>query len=155
MGDSASQPNAQGLRNLLVGLSRFEQFPLAIQWARENHLSLPHQPPHKGGWLYSTPPLHFTPYTLHLTPLTFNPHSAVMCTAVVRRVPLPLTCQRQCFDADAVRQMHKRYCSACQNRSLFRRTMISSKNISNSSERTQSFCKTQKLFGATACQSRT
>ena len=37
MGDSASQPNAQSLRNLLVGLSRFEQFPVAIQWARENH----------------------------------------------------------------------------------------------------------------------
>ena len=72
MGDSASQPNAQSLRNLLVGLSRFEQFPLAIQWARENHLSLPHQPPHKGGWLYSTPPLHFTPYTLHLTPYTLH-----------------------------------------------------------------------------------
>ena len=37
MGDSASQPNAQSLRNLLVGLSRFEQFPIAIQWAKENH----------------------------------------------------------------------------------------------------------------------
>ena len=37
MGDSAPQPNAQSLRNLLVGLSRFEQFPVAIQWARENH----------------------------------------------------------------------------------------------------------------------
>ena len=37
MGDSASQPNAQDLRNVLVGLSRFEQFPVAIQWARENH----------------------------------------------------------------------------------------------------------------------
>ena len=43
MGDSASQPNAQSLRNLLVGLSRFEQFPVAIQWARENHL--PHLQP--------------------------------------------------------------------------------------------------------------
>lgn len=40
MGDSASQPNAQGLRNLLVGLSRFEQFPVAIQWAKENHCIL-------------------------------------------------------------------------------------------------------------------
>ena len=37
MGDSAPQPNAQSLRNLLVGLSRFEQFPVAIQWAKENH----------------------------------------------------------------------------------------------------------------------
>ena len=37
MGDSAPQPNAQNLRNVLVGLSRFEQFPVAIQWARENH----------------------------------------------------------------------------------------------------------------------
>ena len=37
MGDSAPQPNAQDLRNVLVGLSRFEQFPVAIQWARENH----------------------------------------------------------------------------------------------------------------------
>ena len=37
MGDSALQPNAQSLRNLLVGLSRFEQFPVAIQWAKENH----------------------------------------------------------------------------------------------------------------------
>ena len=37
MGDSAPQPNAQNLRNILVGLSRFEQFPVAIQWARENH----------------------------------------------------------------------------------------------------------------------
>ena len=53
MGDSASQPNAQSLRNLLVGLSRFEQFPVAIQWARENHLPHLHQPPHKGGWLQS------------------------------------------------------------------------------------------------------
>ena len=52
MGDSASQPNAQSLRNLLVGLSRFEQFPVAIQWARENHLPHLHQPPHKGGWLF-------------------------------------------------------------------------------------------------------
>ena len=26
MGDSAPQPNAQDLRNILVGLSRFEQF---------------------------------------------------------------------------------------------------------------------------------
>ena len=26
MGDSAPQPNAQDLRNVLVGLSRFEQF---------------------------------------------------------------------------------------------------------------------------------
>ena len=48
MGDSASQPNAQSLRNLLVGLSRFEQFPVAIQWARENHLPHLLQPPHKG-----------------------------------------------------------------------------------------------------------
>ena len=37
MGDSAPQPNAQSLRNILVGLSRFEQFPVAIQWAKENH----------------------------------------------------------------------------------------------------------------------
>ena len=37
MGDSAPQPNAQDLRNVLVGLSRFEQFPVAIQWAREHH----------------------------------------------------------------------------------------------------------------------
>ena len=63
--------------------------------------------PHKGRLVVFYPA--FTPYTLHLTPLAFNPHSAVMCTAVVRRVSLPFTCQRQCFDADAVRQMHKRY----------------------------------------------
>ena len=37
MGDSAPQPNAQNLRNILVGLSRFEQQKAAIQWARENH----------------------------------------------------------------------------------------------------------------------
>ena len=36
MGDSAPQPNAQDLRNVLVGLSRFEQFSVATQWAREN-----------------------------------------------------------------------------------------------------------------------
>ena len=71
-------------------------------------------------WLsYNEPFASFTPTAsqgrlvvfslpLHLTPLAFNPHSAVMCTAVVRRVPLSLTCHRQCFDADAVRQMHKR-----------------------------------------------
>ena len=153
MGDSASQPNAQSLRNLLVGLSRFEQFPVAIQWARENHLSLPHQPPHKGGWLYSTPPLHLTLYALHLSPLT---HTRLSCArrwfavfpclspakgSVLTQMPLG-----RCISATS---------SACQNRSPFRRTMISSQNISNSSERTQSFCKTQKLFGATACQSRT
>ena len=37
MGDSASQPNAQDLRNVLVGLSRFEQLRSAIQWAETNH----------------------------------------------------------------------------------------------------------------------
>ena len=37
MGDSASQPNAQDLRNVLVGLSRFEQLRSAIQWAEANH----------------------------------------------------------------------------------------------------------------------
>ena len=37
MGDSAPQPNAQNLRDILVGLSRFEQQKAAIQWARENH----------------------------------------------------------------------------------------------------------------------
>ena len=37
MGDSASQPNAQSLRDILVGLSRFEQQKVAIQWARDNH----------------------------------------------------------------------------------------------------------------------
>ena len=37
MGDSASQPNAQSLRNILVGHSRFEQQKIAIQWARDNH----------------------------------------------------------------------------------------------------------------------
>jgi len=37
MGDSAPQPNAQNLRSILVGLSRFEQQRTAIQWARENH----------------------------------------------------------------------------------------------------------------------
>ena len=37
MGDSAPQPNAQNLRGILVGLSRFEQQKAAIQWARENH----------------------------------------------------------------------------------------------------------------------
>lgn len=37
MGDSASQPNAQDLRNVLVGLSRFEQLRSAIQWAEINH----------------------------------------------------------------------------------------------------------------------
>lgn len=37
MGDSAPQPNAQNLRNILVGLSRFEQQRVAIQWAREHH----------------------------------------------------------------------------------------------------------------------
>ena len=34
MGDSASQPNAQDLRNVIVGLSRFEQLRSAIQWAK-------------------------------------------------------------------------------------------------------------------------
>ena len=92
-------------------------------------------------------------YTLHLSPLT---HTRLSCArrwfavspclspakgSVLTQMPLG-----RCISAT---------CSACQNRSLFRRTMISSKNISNSSERTQSFCKTQKLFGATACQSRT
>ena len=37
MGDSASQPNAQDLRNVIVGLSRFEQLRSAIQWAEANH----------------------------------------------------------------------------------------------------------------------
>ena len=37
MGDSAPQPNAQNLRDILVGLSRFDQQKAAIQWARENH----------------------------------------------------------------------------------------------------------------------
>ena len=37
MGDSAPQPNAQNLRDILVGHSRFEQQKIAIQWARENH----------------------------------------------------------------------------------------------------------------------
>ena len=37
MGDSASQPNAQSLRDILVGRSRFEQQKVAIQWARDNH----------------------------------------------------------------------------------------------------------------------
>ena len=37
MGDSAPQPNAQNLRDILVGLSRFEQLKTAVQWARENH----------------------------------------------------------------------------------------------------------------------
>ena len=37
MGDSASQPNAQDLRNVLVGLSRFEQLRSAIQWAETSH----------------------------------------------------------------------------------------------------------------------
>ena len=37
MGDPAPQPNAQNLRDILVGHSRFEQQKIAIQWARENH----------------------------------------------------------------------------------------------------------------------
>jgi hypothetical protein len=35
MGDSAPQPNAQNLRNILVGLSRFEQFSVATQWGEK------------------------------------------------------------------------------------------------------------------------
>ena len=48
-----------------------------------------------------------------------------MCTAMVRRVPLPLTCQSQCFDADAVRQMHKR-CVVARVKTVgqFGRTLI-------------------------------
>ena len=48
-----------------------------------------------------------------------------MCTAVIRRVPLPLICQRQCFDADAVRQMHKR-CAVARVKTSeeFGRTLI-------------------------------
>ena len=116
--------------NSIMSLQSFA--PHSILHFVQAHLSLPYQPPHKGGWLYSTPPLHLTLYTLHLTlytfpfsPLTFNPHSAVMCTAVVRRVPLPLTCQRQCFDADAVRQMHKR-CAVARVKTVgqFGRTLI-------------------------------
>ena len=37
MGDSAPQPNAQNLRDILVGLSRYDQLKVAIQWAKENH----------------------------------------------------------------------------------------------------------------------
>ncbi len=37
MGNSTPQPDAQGLREVLVGLSRSEQHQTAIQWAKENH----------------------------------------------------------------------------------------------------------------------
>jgi serine/threonine protein kinase len=37
MGKPTSQSNAQSLRDILVGLSRFEQQKVAIQWARDNH----------------------------------------------------------------------------------------------------------------------
>ena len=36
MGNPTSQSNAQSLRDVLVGLSRFEQHKVAIQWAIEN-----------------------------------------------------------------------------------------------------------------------
>lgn len=36
MGDTAPQPNAQELRDVLVGLPRFEQHRVAIQWAKQH-----------------------------------------------------------------------------------------------------------------------
>ncbi len=37
MGDSAPQPNARSLREVLVGLNRFEQHIAAAQWAIANN----------------------------------------------------------------------------------------------------------------------
>ena len=36
MGDTAPQPDAQELRDVLVGLPRFEQHRVAIQWAKQH-----------------------------------------------------------------------------------------------------------------------
>lgn len=40
MGNSTSQPNAQRLREKLVGLGRIEQHKVAVQWAIENNCAI-------------------------------------------------------------------------------------------------------------------